>query len=263
MLVKIPRGPVDEIRVSVRDECDPFEAALRRDLASTPVVSYESSIGGWSKRAFDIALTAVTAPVWLALMVISGLAAKFRHRERVFYADERIGYGGHPYQCFHLRLDPPVADILVLHPGQHETPANDLAAISLRAEDRRAKWRHALERLPQMFNVLRGEMSLVGPAPLARADVEPLKTAKRYYLSARPGVVGVSGLVGESEERASQYKVYSLCWSLATDVNLLLIASVSLHKRGELWKPGRSERQLPQSEETARRRTRSEGRIGV
>jgi len=261
MLVKMPRGPVDGTRASVREECDPFEAGLRRDLATTPVISYESTVGGWSKRAFDIVLTTVAAPVWLVLMLLAGLVGKLRHREPVFCADERIGYGGHAFQCFHLRLDPPVADVLVLH---QETPANDLAGISLRAEDQRAKWRHALERLPQLFNVLRGEMSLVGPAPLARGEVEPLKTAKRYYLSARPGVVGVSGLVGESEERAAQYKIYSLCWSLATDVSLLLAASVSLHKRGELWRPGRGEPKSSQDENGAvRRRTRTEGRIGV
>jgi exopolysaccharide production protein ExoY len=261
MLVKMPRGPVDENRAGVREECDPFEAALRRDLASTPVISYESTIGGWPKRAFDIVLTTLTAPVWLVLMLSAGVAAKLRHREPVFYADERVGYGGHAFQCFHLRLDPPVADVLVLHP---EAPANDLTAISQRAEDQRAKWRHALERLPQLFNVLRGEMSLVGPAPLPRGEVEPLKTAKRYYLSARPGVVGVSGLVGESEERAAQYKIYSLCWSIVTDVSLLLTASLSLHKRGELWRPRRGEPKSPQAENGAsRRRTRAEDRIGV
>jgi exopolysaccharide production protein ExoY len=261
MLVKMPRGPVDENRVSVREGCDPFEAALRRDLASTPVVSYESAIGGWPKRGFDIALTVLTAPVWLVLLLVAGLVARLRHRERVFYADERIGYGGRAYQCFHLRLDPPVANVSVLHP---EGPANDLAAISLRVEDQHARWRHALERLPQMFNVVRGDMSLVGPAPLTRADLEPLKSAKRYYLSARPGVVGINGLVGESDEHAAQYKVYSLCWSLVTDANLLLTASVSLNKRGELWKPRRGERQLVQGDEAAaRRRARAEDRIGV
>jgi exopolysaccharide production protein ExoY len=263
MLVRMPRGPVDENRARVREECDPFEAALRRDLASTPVVSYESAIGGWAKRAFDIAVTAVTAPAWLVLMFVAVSVAKLRHRERVIVSDERIGYGGIAYQCFHLRLDSSV-DGLVAPAAQGEAAANDLAAISQRAEDQRAKWRHALERLPQLFNVLRGDMSLVGPGPLVRADVEPLKTAKRYYLSARPGVIGVKGLVGEAQERAAQYKVYSLCWSLMTDVSLLLIACVSLHKRGELWKPGRTEHQIAQSDEVAaRRRARAEGRISV
>ncbi|MFZ2029569.1 MAG: sugar transferase [Vitreimonas sp.] len=264
MLVQMPRGPVVEKNVSVREDCDPFEAALRRDLASTPVVAYESAIGGSTKRAFDIALVLITAPVWLTLLLAAALVAKLRHREPVFFSDERIGYGGRSYECFHLRLNARVADVLVLHPQRTDAPAHDLATISLWAEDRRAKWRHAFERLPQLFNVLRGEMSLVGPAPLGRADLEPLKTAKRYYLSARPGVVGVSGLVGESEENAAQYKVYSMCWSLPTDVTLLLAACVSIRKRGELWKPRRSERPLAQSEEAAaRRRTRVEGRIGV
>ena len=143
MLVQMPRGPVDENKVRVRDECDPFEAALRRDLASTPVISYESTIGGWTKRGFDIVATTLTLPVWLLLMLIAGAAAKMRHREPVFFSDERIGYGGRAYRCFRLRLDPPVADILILPSAQGEASASDLAAIALRAEDRRAKWRHA------------------------------------------------------------------------------------------------------------------------
>lgn len=245
MLVKMPRGPVDENRGSIRGDSDSFEAALRRDLASTPVISYESTIGGWSKRAFDIALTSVTAPAWLLLMLLSVAAAKLRHREPVLYADDRIGYGGNAFRCFHLRLDPSTAHVLVLRP---EALTNDLSALAMRAEDRRAKWRRGLERLPQLFNVLRGEMSLVGPAPLTCAEVEPLKTAKRYYLSARPGVVGVSAVVGEHEERAAQYKVYSLCWSLATDASLLLKAFVSLRERGELWKPKLHDLKAPRNE---------------
>lgn len=216
MLVKMPRGPAGESRSSAGEEGDPFEVALRRDLASTPVISYESTIGGWSKRAFDLVVTLLTAPLWLTALLFAWLAARQRHNSSAIVADERIGYGGRVYNCYRLRLDRPVADIVVLHPG----PAANESAPTPRP----TRLRRVLERLPQLFNVLRGDMSLVGPAPLTRAEVEPLKTAKRYYLSARPGVVGVSGLVGESEESAGQYKVYSLCWSLPTDMNLLLAA---------------------------------------
>ena len=229
MLVKMPRGPVDEDRLSIQSECDPFEAGLRRDLASTPVISYESAIGGWTKRAFDLVVTTLTAPLWLTALLFISLAARLRHRARVVYADERVGYGGCVFRCYRLRLDPPVAEVLVLRPA---APANNVVAAAEPAKDRRSNLRRALERLPQLFNVLKGDMSLVGPAPLSRAEVEPLKTAKRYYLSARPGVVGPSNLVGENQEESdAQYKVYSLCWSLMTDLNLLLAASFRLYGR--------------------------------
>ncbi len=238
MLVKMPRGPIEQNRPSALAECDPFEAALRRDLASTPVVSYEATIGGLAKRCFDVAAAALSAPFWLAAILVAAAAARLRHRAPVFEGDERVGYGGRIFRCLRLRLDPPAAEIAILRPS--EAPANDLAALALRAEDRRANWRHAIERMPQMLNVLRGDMSLVGPAPLTREEVEPLKTAKRYYLSARPGVVGVSALAQAGETRGGQYKIYSLCWSLATDVNLIFNAVANLNTRGELWKPVRS-----------------------
>ena len=60
--------------------------------------------------------------------------------------------------------------------------------------------RRAFERLPRLINVLRGEMSLVGPAPLDAEGLEQLKTSKRYYLSARPGVVGIAAIANADSE---------------------------------------------------------------
>src|SRR5690349_16185106 len=120
MLVKMPRGLADESRVSVREEGEPFEAALRRDLASAPVISYESTIGGWIKRAFDVVLTLATSPIWIPLLAAASLAARLRHHEPVFQADERVGYGGRPFHCFQLRLDRSSADVLILRPAGGE-----------------------------------------------------------------------------------------------------------------------------------------------
>ncbi len=239
MLIQMPRGSTDQPGTQNAEECDAFEAALRRDLASAPVVSYEAMIGGWAKRVFDFALTVVSLPVWLPVLLGAALWSKLRHPAPVIETHERIGYGGRAFACFSLRLEPPSATIERLHGPKDEqvVPANDWSMIASQAEGRRAKWRRALERLPQLFNVLRGEMSLVGPAPLSREELEPLKTSKRYYLSARPGVVGVSALVDSDAEPASQYKLYALSWSLLTDAVILADGLRTLRDRGELWKP--------------------------
>jgi lipopolysaccharide/colanic/teichoic acid biosynthesis glycosyltransferase len=88
-----------------------------------------------------------------------------------------------------------------------------------------------------LINVLRGEMSLVGPAPLSAADLEPLKTSKRYYLSARPGVLGIASIADADAEDPGHYKIYALSWSLSADFLILWDGVRSLRDKGKLWQP--------------------------
>ncbi len=99
------------------------------------------------------------------------------------------------------------------------------------------KWARALERLPQLFNVLRGEMSLVGPHALLQGNLDQLKSARRYYLSARPGIFSISRLV-DREHAESQYKAYALSWSLMMDLLVIWDCVRGFRNRGRLWKPG-------------------------
>ena len=234
MLVQMPRGSSSggEPPGPTKLECTPFEAALRRDLANAPVVSYESLIGGWSKRAFDLVVTFVTMPIWLVVLLVATIVARVRHKAQLFVAEDRVGYGGRSFKALRLRLSPPSAVIEVLRAS-----APPLTPIAEKAETRVAKWIEALERLPQLFNVLRGEMSLVGPRPLEREDVETLRTARRYYLSARPGVIGLGGGEGDEESVGGPYKVYALSWSIWHDLLIAWRAARELRDRGELWQP--------------------------
>lgn len=258
MLVQLPRGSSDQPKALRDDGCDAFEAALRRDLATAPVVSYESVLGGGVKRAADVFVVVLLSPIWLPLMLFAALWSKIRHSAPVFRADERVGYGGRVFQCYGLRIAPPTAVIEHLRPVDAE-PANDWGVIASKAETGRAKWRRVFERLPQMFNVLKGEMSLVGPAPLAQADLEPLKTAKRYYLSARPGVVGINSIADADAEDPGHYKLYFMSWSLSADALIMWDALRGIRERGELWKPGAKVKRRPLAEGETPRRRRSAG----
>lgn len=239
MLIQFPHNAGDQPKAQNSTDCDAFEAALRRDLQSAPVVLCGAMIGGWGKRAVDLTLSVLTAPLWFPVLLGAAGVAKLTHKASVFQSFERIGYGGRPFQCWRLRLKPPMAKIEHLHRDEDGAPAShDLTDIAVHAEGRQAKWRRALERLPQMFNVLKGEMALVGPSPLSRAQVEPLKTAKRYYLSARPGVIGLSVIGDDAEEEAGQYKIYAMSWSFTMELLITWDTLRSLRNRGELWRPG-------------------------
>lgn len=240
MLIQFPQTPGQQQDAENTATNDAFEAGLRRDLATAPVVLCGAMVGGSFKRAFDLTLTVLTAPVWAPVLLIAAGVAKLRHSAPVFQGFERIGYGGRPFQCWRLRINPPAAKIERLRQvvPEPETASNDWDSIEANAEMPRAKWRRALERLPQMINVLAGEMALVGPSPLSRAQVEPLKTAKRYYLSARPGVFGLSAITEDEAEESGQYKIYAVSWTLSMDLLIMWDAFRSLWRRGTLWRPG-------------------------
>lgn len=229
MLIQLPQGPSDRKNSSDENSAD-FEAALRRDLASSPIVSFDPVLGGWGKRVIDLTLSLLLAPLWLPTLLIAAAWAKLRVRGEVFIAHEGVSYGGRVFQFLSLRLSRPA-------PTEDGEAANDWTDMARVAETRGAKWRRAIERLPQMFNVISGDMALVGPRPLSRFELEPMRSARRYYLSARPGVIGVASIAEADIEEPAHYKMYALSWALSTDAIMLGDAVRSLIQRGELWKP--------------------------
>jgi lipopolysaccharide/colanic/teichoic acid biosynthesis glycosyltransferase len=236
MLVQLPSGSSDQAGPQDAEGCSPFEAGLRRDLASAPIVSYDVMLGGVAKRTVDLAFTLLTLPLWLPLLAASAAFAKLAYGGRVFVADDRIGYGGRQFRCLALRMEPRAANDKDAVAAEG-VPADAPSAISNRAEPQQGKWRRALERLPQFFNVIAGDMAVVGPRPLTREQLEPLRTARRYYLSARPGVVGVRVVASGEREDASQYKTYAMAWALTTDVLILSDQLRSLWDRGANRRP--------------------------
>jgi exopolysaccharide production protein ExoY len=85
--------------------------------------------------------------------------------------------------------------------------------------------RWSLDEFPQLFNVLRGEMSLVGPRPIVRSEMALYGTRIHYYLKATPGLSGLWQVSGRSligyEQRAKLDALYVQSWSLETDLFIL------------------------------------------
>lgn len=214
MLIQMPRGPGGRVAPRKDEEANPFESGLRRDLAGAPVVSYDPPVGGWLKRAIDLALAVLTAPLWLLAIGVCAVWARMRGVAHVFLAEDFVGHGGRAFSRYVMQLAPQSA-VVAAFPGAaapdiESAPQPAPSAVQL-----------MLERLPSLFNVLRGEMSLVGPAPLTPSGLEMLKNAKRFYISARPGLIGLE-LLGEMNcDETSQCKAYALSWSPALDAAML------------------------------------------
>ncbi|MFT3729323.1 MAG: sugar transferase [Terricaulis sp.] len=196
------------------------------------MVSYDPTLGGWPKRTLDVFLSVFTAPVWAPVLAVALAWTRLRNGTLGLVSEERVGYGGRAFRCLSLRAAPCGAVVTPLHPGKDETPDAPPLAVT-----KDGKLSRVIERLPQMINVLHGDMSLIGPRPLARETLDPLKTAKRYYLSTRPGVIGIAAVADTNAEEANQYKIYTLSWSLLTDALIAWDALMRLKGADDAVRP--------------------------
>ncbi|WP_243738327.1 sugar transferase [Cellulomonas shaoxiangyii] len=182
------------------------------------------------KSLFDwfgaLAITLVISPVLLVL----ALLVKLTSRGPVLYKQERIGKDGRPFHIYkfrsmqvgaHDRLAEVLAAEGVTAVGVFYKPKNDPRVTPVG----RVLRRYSLDELPQLFNVLRGEMSLVGPRPQIEAEVATYDRAAHRRLRVRPGLTGlwqVSGRSNLDAETAMRMDVaYVENWTLFGDVMIL------------------------------------------
>lgn len=161
-----------------------------------------------AERAAAIALLALATPV----IATSAAVVRLLSRRSPFVAHLRVGRDGKPFWTLKLRtmwtpdhLQPAAArwiEYIVAEPGENTKDGSDPRIASCFAAFCR---RHSIDELPQLWHVARGDMSLVGPRPLTRTEVE------KYYggraselLSVKPGITGLWQVYGRSAIRFPQ-----------------------------------------------------------
>jgi undecaprenyl-phosphate galactose phosphotransferase len=183
------------------------------------------------KRCVDLALASTMlfalAPVLLAIAVavrMDGGAALFRHR--------RIGASGRTFECLKFRsmcvdAEQRLKDYLENNPEARAEWDKD---FKLRNDPRITQLGHLLRRtsldeLPQLINVLRGEMSLVGPRPIVAAEIPRYGESFGAYLRCRPGITGLWQVSGRNDvdyvTRVALDSRYASDWNLFTDFVIL------------------------------------------
>ena len=190
-------------------------------------------IGGMPKRAMDVSVAAIALLVFAPIFLLVALAVWGYDRRNPFFGHTRIGHGGRTFRCLKFRsMVPDGAGVLARHLAEDEAAAREWRETrKLRRDPRvtpigRALRTSSLDELPQLINVLRGEMSLVGPRPIV-ADAAP-----RYghhiatYAACRPGLTGlwqVSGRSDTSYQARVDYDVdYASRHSLLRDLAIML-----------------------------------------
>ena len=186
--------------------------AIAEDLASArPERSSAGLLPPWLraavKRGVDIAVSCAASPVAVVLVLLAAAAVWLRHGVPPLYGHERVGRGGQRFRCWKLRTMALDADArLASHLAASPAAAGEWAeARKLRADPRilgrigRFLRRTSLDELPQLWNVLRGEMSLVGPRPVVPEELERYGGQRGWYLAVRPGITGPWQVGGRSE----------------------------------------------------------------
>ena len=181
------------------------------------------------KRSFDLVGGTLLILVLSPLMALAALAIKLTSRGPVLYRSMRPGIGGRSFPCLKFRTMVEGADNLQERLEEH----NELggAIFKIRRDPRvtsvgRILRRWSLDELPQLFNVLRGQMSLVGPRPLPQRDYDRLEDWHRKRYLVLPGMTGLWQVSGRSEldfdELVRLDFLYLERWSVFLDLTILL-----------------------------------------
>jgi len=196
-------------------------------------------IGMTPKRLVDVFL-AVSAIVVLApVLIICFLATVITSPGSAFFRHRRVGFNGKPFECLKFRTmvaDAPerLRQLLESDPSaaaewaankklKHDPRVTAIGAILRKS---------SLDELPQLFNVLRGEMSIVGPRPVTDDELERYAASVGAYLACRPGITGLWQVSGRSsttyDKRVACDTFYAQNWSMALDAKIVIVTLPSL-----------------------------------
>ena len=178
---------------------------------------------GIVKRLIDIVLSASALIVLSPLLLIIAIAIRLTSPGRAIFHQERVGRGGNPFRIYKFRSMRADAEKKVGHVwAKSDDPRQTPLGKFLR------RW--SLDELPQFLNVLKGDMSLVGPRPEMSGLIDTFSESIPHYLArqrVKSGMTGwaqVNGLRGNTslEERISYDRYYIENWSLGLDIKIIL-----------------------------------------
>ena len=178
-------------------------------------IRFEFAVDGGKriKRIMDILIVILILPIALPLLFVVAIIVKLTSRGPVFFLQERVGLDNRRFNIIKFRSMLPDAESQlsdVLHLNEADGPI-----FKIRQDPRvtfvgRYLRRYSIDELPQLINVLRGEMSLVGPRPHPTDEVAQYSSSHARRLSVQPGMTGLAQVSGRS----------SLAWNDAVALDL-------------------------------------------
>lgn len=201
--------------------------ALGRD--ATPASRYRK----FGKRAFDILLALCLLPIVGLSVLLLSIFVYAHDRSFPLFGHSRVGRGGRVFRCWKIRTMVPDAEIrLAAYLDLNPAAAAEWEAERKLTDDPRITHigdimrRTSLDELPQIWNVLTGEMSFVGPRPVTADELDKYGISRAAYCAMRPGITGLWQVSGRNDvsyaERVALDVEYLRRMSFPTDASIIL-----------------------------------------
>lgn len=184
------------------------------------------------KRIFDLTISIFLLPPLIILTVIIGILIKIESNGPVIYAHERLGKGGKPFKCYKFRTmvkdaEDKLKKVLQSNPEMKQEWETYWKISNDPRVTRIGTWlrKSSLDELPQVFNVIKGDMSLIGPRPYLLRELDEYADIRTITV-VPPGITGLWQVSGRSD---TSYKHrlrldiwYIMNWSLLLDIFILI-----------------------------------------
>ena len=231
-LIRVPLT-VPQLRMSER---------FLEDLDGTAVLSYASGPDELTshalKRVLDLAVAFTLIVVLAPFMLAIALVLRARQGPGIIFRQTRVGMHGRTFTLYKFRtMD---LDAEERYPELADRSDTQGPAFKLQDDPRvtrTGRWlrRYSLDELPQLWNVIKGEMSVVGPRPAPMREVEEYDIWHRRRLSMKPGITGLwqitSRLDQDFDRRAELDMAYMVCWSIWLDISILFRTIPAVFRR--------------------------------
>jgi exopolysaccharide production protein ExoY len=210
-----------------------------RNVVRLAEVGSPAPVGMTLKRTVDIIL-ALSGIVLLApLLIICFAVTKLTSPGPALFRHRRVGFNGKHFDCLKFRT-------MVIDSSERlrQLLESDPAAAAEWAANRKLRndpritaigailRKSSLDELPQLFNVLKGDMSIVGPRPVTDEELERYASSVGAYLSCRPGITGLWQVSGRStttyNKRVACDTFYARNWSMALDAKIMVVTIPAL-----------------------------------
>ena len=196
-------------------------------------ISRRSTTDATLTRCLDIAASLSAIVILLPLLILIALTLKLTSPGPVLFAHRRVGAGGRVFPCYKFRsMVMNSAEVLEQHLASCPLARAEWARDQkLRNDPRvtaigRILRRTSLDEVPQIFNVLRGEMSIVGPRPIVEAEVVRYRQYIADYMSVKPGITGLWQISGRNNttyrRRVALDTAYARSRTLALDLAIIV-----------------------------------------
>lgn len=212
---------------------------LRYATRVSPVVEptsnldFKRPLGGRFKRVFDVFLAVIGLINGLPFLIIVAIAVRVSSPGPIFFRHERIGFNGVPFKCtkfrtMHVDATAQLSAHLKANPkaraefAEYRKLKNDPRIIPFVGDFLR---KSSLDELGQLFDVLKGDMSIVGPRPVTREEVLQYGEVRGLYASTRPGITGLWQVSGRNDlsfdQRVDIDRRYVQNWSFWADLKII------------------------------------------